>query len=100
MSQISMINYKKQHPVGTIVTGIVTKHFEFGLFIDLGCEAHGFIDRINISDNTPTSVDSYPQIGMKIKAKVLGYMENFHHKPAYKEIALDLRPSQLKSNES
>lgn len=76
--------------VGTKVTGVVTKHFPFGIFVALpGIDFKGLVSITNFSDEGMMTPSEYPKIGSSVDAVVLAFKETG------KQIWLGMKPSQL-----
>jgi ribosomal protein S1 len=82
---------KKRFPVGCRVRGVVTKHWPFGIFVDLGdSEAIGLVEIVSFLDEGRMTPDQYPPVGATVEAVVLG-----HTSEDRKQIWLSMKPSQL-----
>lgn len=76
--------------LGTKLTGVVTKHFPFGIFIALqGIKFTGLVELPNFNDEGIITPSEYPTIGSSVDVVVLGFKE-----PG-QQIWLGMKPSQL-----
>jgi ribosomal protein S1 len=83
---------KRRFPPGARVSGIVTQHFPFGVFVDLGDPvAIGLIQITDFVDEGRMTQDQFPPIGSKIEAVVLGHTDDRR-----KQVWLSAKPSLLK----
>ena len=81
---------KKSLKVGTKLTGIVTKHFPFGVFVSIpGIEFTGLIQITDFKDKGLMTPSDYPIIGSSVDVVVLGFKETGQ------QIWLGMKPSQL-----
>jgi ribosomal protein S1 len=76
--------------VGTKVTGIVTRHFPFGIFVELpGIKFTGLVEIKDFKDEGMMTPSEYPKIGSSVDAVVLAFKETGQ------QIWLSMKPSQL-----
>ncbi len=81
---------KKSLKVGTKLTGLVTRHFAFGVFVSLPeIEFTGLIQIIDFKDDGVMTPSDYPEIGSSVNLVVLGFKETGQ------QIWLGAKPSQL-----
>ncbi|MBZ8181187.1 S1 RNA-binding domain-containing protein [Oscillatoria salina] len=81
---------KKYLKVGTKLTGVVTKHWPFGVFVLLpGIEFIGLVQITDFKDEGVMKPSEYPAVGASIDAVVLGFKETGQ------QIWLGMKPSQL-----
>ncbi len=85
LSQNPWENIEKTMPVGTQVTGIVTKITAFGAFVELGNGIEGLIHVTELSDQPFGKVEDVIAKGDEISAKVIKL------DPEHKKIALSLK---------
>jgi ribosomal protein S1 len=76
--------------IGTKLTGVVTKHFPFGIFVDLpGIQFTGLVQITDFSDEGIMTPSDYPMVGSSVDVVVLGFKETGQ------QIWLSMKPSQL-----
>ena len=81
---------KRRFPVGAVVTGTVTLHQPFGVFVDLGdSDCYGFVEIPEFLDVGRMTTDQYPPIGSTVRAVVI------HHTDKDHRVWLTMRPSRL-----
>jgi S1 RNA binding domain len=81
---------KHSLPAGARVRGVVTRHFPFGIFIDLeGVPFTGLVEIPEFKDEGRMTPEEYPHVGARIEAVVLGFKESG------RQIWLSMRPSRL-----
>lgn len=81
---------KRQFPVGSVVTGTVTLHQPFGVFVDLGDpDCYGLVEIPEFLDAGRMTVDQYPPVGSTVRAVVM------HHGDEDHRVWLTMRPSRL-----
>lgn len=81
---------KKTLTVGTKLTGVVTKHWPFGIFISIpGIEFTGLVEIINFKDEGTITPSNYPALGSSVDVVVLGFRDR------EQQISLGMKPSQL-----
>ena len=81
---------KRSLPVGTLVTGNVTRHAPFGIFVKIIDVAFdGLVQITDFKDEGRMTVDEYPPPGSELTAVVLGFKETG------KQIWLGVKPSQI-----
>lgn len=82
---------KRRFPVGQRVHGTVTRHFPFGIFVDLGdLVAVGLVEIVNFLDAGRMAAEQYPPVGATVTAVVIGHTEERR-----KQVRLSMRPSDL-----
>jgi hypothetical protein len=65
---------KRQFPVGAVVTGTVTRHAPFGVFVDLGDpDCYGLVERPEFLDAGRMTEDQYPPVGATVRVLVLAH---------------------------
>jgi hypothetical protein len=85
---------KRSLPVGSMVSGVVTKHAPFGVFIKISdVPFDGLIQITDFKDAGRMTPVEFPAIGSILRAVVLGFKETG------RQIWLGVRPSQLASLE-
>src|SRR4051794_27883897 len=85
---------KHRFPKGRVVTGTVSEHHPFGLFVDLGDPAaKGLVQITVFADEGRMTPEHYPPVGMSITALVLGHTDERR-----KQVCLSVKPSQLKES--
>jgi ribosomal protein S1 len=62
---------KRDHPVGSAVTGTVVRAAPFGVFVDLGIGFSGLLRVPEMAGDGRKRVEDYPQTGETVIAKVL-----------------------------
>jgi ribosomal protein S1 len=83
---------QQRFPTGMLVTGTVSQHHPFGIFVDLGDPvALGLVQITEFRDHGRMTPDLYPPIGETIRAVVLGHTDDRR-----RQVWLGMRPSQLK----
>jgi ribosomal protein S1 len=81
---------KRRFPVGHRVRGVVTRHFPFGVFVDLDDPAAtGLIQIVDFRDQGRMTPDQYPPVGATVEGVVLG------HRGSNKQVILSTKPSLL-----
>ena len=84
---------KQRFPVGRLVTGTVTSHHPFGVFIDLKDPgATGLVPIPEFLDGGRMTEDQYPPVSTSVTAGVLG-----HTDPNRRQVWLTMRPNHLRS---
>ena len=82
--------------LGDKITGTVTSHKAYGLYLDLGFSFPGFVDRLNIIDEEVVSEENYPPIGSMVTGVVLSFQDLVNEGgERWREISIDIRPSQV-----
>jgi ribosomal protein S1 len=82
---------KQRFPVGKAVAGVVTRHYPFGIFVDLGDPvAVGLVEIVNFLDDGRMTTGQYPPVGTTVTAVVIG-----HTTEQRKQVWLSVRPSDL-----
>ena len=82
---------KARFPVGTKVSGVVTQHRPFGIFVDLGDPvALGLVQITEFLDSGRMTSEQYPPVGTTIEAVVLGHTEEER-----KQVWLCMKPSRV-----
>jgi len=66
---------KSKLNIGTVVTGVVTKHEPYGVYVNIGYSFDGLIQITDFKSHGVMTTAEYPPINSEIKAKVLGYKE-------------------------
>ncbi len=75
--------------IGTKLKGVVTKHFPFGIFVDLpGIRFTGLVQITDFQDKGHMTPSDYPAIGSLVNVLVLGFKETGQ------QIWLGMKPSQ------
>jgi ribosomal protein S1 len=75
---------------GTIVQGVIQKHWPFGVFVNLsGIPFVGLIQITDFKDEGRMTPDEYPPVGSPVEAVVLGFKDTGN------QIWLGVKPSQL-----
>lgn len=83
---------KRRFPVGAVVTGTVTRHAPFGVFVDLGDpDCYGLVERPEFLDAGRMTEDQYPPVGSAVRVLVLAHTDRDHR------VWLTMRPSLLGS---
>lgn len=81
---------KNSLKVGTKLTGVVVKHFPFGVFVSLPeIEFTGLVQITDFKDEGIMTPSEYPAVGSSVDVVVLGFKETG------KQIWLGMKPSQL-----
>jgi ribosomal protein S1 len=76
--------------LGIKLKGLVTKHFPFGIFVDLpGINFIGLVQIPDFKDEGIMTPSDYPAVGSSIDVVVLGFKETGQ------QIWLGMKPSQL-----
>jgi hypothetical protein len=76
---------------GQLVTGVVTEHRTFGVFVDVGEEEPG-VALITMLEDEPRSPDPvFPAVGSRVEGVFLGYSG-----PG-RQPRISLRPADIKS---
>jgi ribosomal protein S1 len=77
-------------PLGTKLRGIVTRHFNFGIFILLPeIKFMGLVELGDYKDEGFMTREEYPAVGSSVDVAVIGFKE------AGQQIRLGMKPSQL-----
>jgi len=77
-------------PLGTKLRGVVTKHFNFGIFIVLPeIKFMGLVELGDFKDEGFMTREEYPAVGSSVDVAVIGFKE------AGQQIRLGMKPSQL-----
>ncbi|GAX40186.1 ribosomal protein S1 [Tolypothrix sp. NIES-4075] len=80
-------NYLK---LGSMLKGVVTKHFPFGIFVALsGIKFIGLVQIPDFKDECDMTPSEYPAVGSSVDVVVLGFKETGQ------QIWLSMKPSQL-----
>jgi hypothetical protein len=83
---------KQRFPVGRLVTGTVTSHHPFGVFVDLKDPgATGLVQVPEFLDGGRMTAGQYPPVGTAVTTGVLG-----HTDPNRRQVWLTMRPSHLR----
>ncbi len=91
MEQSEWEQAKSRIKIGSRVRGIVTAHYPFGIFVDIGDPvAVGLIQIVDFVDDGKMAPERYPPIGTEIEAVVLAFTEERR-----KQVWLSMKPSQL-----
>jgi hypothetical protein len=86
---------KESLPIGTLVSGVVSRHAPFGAFLTIPrVPFDGLIQITDFKDVGRMTPVEYPAIGTSLKAVVLGFKETG------RQIWLGVKPSQLAKAES
>jgi ribosomal protein S1 len=93
MSLIERWNaFVSEHPVGTVMSGRVIRHEEYGYFLDIGEPFLGLVDIINMKDQGKVRPSKdFPAFGEIVRAVILDYTERKH------EVRLGTRESDFTS---
>lgn len=84
---------KLRFPVGKRVSGTVTLHCPFGIFIDLGDPvATGLVQIVDFLDAGRMTSEQYPPVGSTVMAVVIGHTEERRS-----QVWLSTKPSLLAS---
>jgi len=84
---------KLRFPVGAVVTGTVTMHQPYGVFVDLGDpDCYGLVERPEFLDAGRMTEDQYPPVGSTVRAVVLNHTDHDHR------VWLTVRPSHLRKH--
>jgi len=75
--------------VGSRITGTVTRHEQYGVFLDIGYEYDGLIQITDFKDEGTMTPGEFPAIGDEVEAVVLGFKELGH------QVWLSVRQSKL-----
>lgn len=75
--------------IGTTLSGRVIKVAHFGVFVDLGLKWNGLVLVPHMENAASLTMNSYPQLGTELKAKVLAIAYNTDGTIHY--ISLDMR---------
>ncbi|MBD2603999.1 S1 RNA-binding domain-containing protein [Scytonema hofmannii FACHB-248] len=76
--------------LGSKLTGVVTKHFPFGIFVALpGIKFTGLVEIPDFKDEGYMTPSEYPPVGSSVDIVVLGFKETGQ------QIRLGMKPSQL-----
>jgi ribosomal protein S1 len=85
---------KQSLPIGSIVSGVATRHAPFGVFVTItGVPFDGLIQITDFKDTGRMTPDEFPAIGSNLGAVVLGFKETG------RQIWLGIRPSQIEKAE-
>jgi ribosomal protein S1 len=79
--------------VGDLVTGVVTEHRNFGVFIDIGDEEPA-VAVITMLDDEPKTPATWPDIGTTVEGVFLGYSGPGH------QPRISLRPGDIRDAQS
>jgi ribosomal protein S1 len=80
--------------IGTKLNGTVTKHFPFGIFVNiLGVKFTGLIQITDFKDQGYMTPLEYPPVGSTVNVVVLGLKESGQ------QIWLGMKPSQLSQSQ-
>ena len=90
MIKSSWDEIKKKLAVGSVVTGLVTKHEVYGIYLDLGYGFDAVVPRTEFKDDGTMTEEEYPHVGSEVKAKVLGFRDHGE------QIWMSVKPSELK----
>ena len=83
----------RRFPAGRLVTGAVTAHRPFGVFVDLGDPgATGLVQIPEFLDGGRMTAEQYPPVGTPVTAIVLG-----HTDVARRQVWLGMRPTVLRA---
>lgn len=81
---------KRTLPVGTRVRARVTRHWPFGIFVDIpNVPFQGLVQITEFKDEGRMTPAEYPEVGREVEAVVLGFKESGQ------QIWLGMRPGQL-----
>ncbi len=89
MKESIWIQLKNNLSIGELLSGRVSRHEPYGIFVDVNLPVEGIIQITDFKDEGIMSSQEYPPIGKEIEAVVLGFKESG------KQIWLGVRPSQL-----
>ncbi|MFK7906869.1 MAG: S1 RNA-binding domain-containing protein [Chitinophagales bacterium] len=75
---------------GDLVEGIVIRHRDFGIFLDIGEEGvSGLIEIVHFLDKESMDPSNYPVIGSKIAGVIISFHDD------NRQIRLSVRPSDI-----
>lgn len=78
-------NLEKSYPIGSVVTGVVTKIAAFGVFVELENGIEGLIHVTELSDQAFNKIEDVISVGDKVTAKVIKV------DPEHKKISLSVK---------
>jgi small subunit ribosomal protein S1 len=71
LSESPYVAYAKRHPMGSHVTGRVSRLVSFGVFVDLGDGVEGLIHISHLGEGRVEKVEDVAKVGDEISAKIL-----------------------------
>ena len=77
-----------KHRAGDLVTGVVTEHRHFGVFIDIG-DVEPAVAVITMIEDDQRTIPTLPRIGATVEGVFLGYAGPGH------QPRISLRPSDI-----
>lgn len=89
MTEVTWDELKRKLSVGSVITGTVSRHEPYGVFVDIGYPYEGLIQITDFKDEGVMVPEDYPLVGSMVRAVVLGFKEYGY------QVWLGVKPSQL-----